>query len=248
LRAADVPARRAETVSVRILCYGDSNTWGFSPRGGFRFPPGVRWPGVLGRCLGPGASILEEGLNGRTLLSFGPPGHPLNGGEHLPVVLEANQPLDGLLLFLGTNDLFAFEDLSVEEMADGLLSLLTRVTVPPAERDARKLPARESAGAERSVGESAGRPLPPDRVVVMPPVSVHEEIGAISPYRRQLELSRQLPDEYRRIAGSRGCLFFDPGRIITASALDGVHLEAEAHISLGESLCDFLRARFEMPL
>jgi lysophospholipase L1-like esterase len=30
-----------------ILCYGDSNTWGYEPATGNRFPEDVRWPGVL---------------------------------------------------------------------------------------------------------------------------------------------------------------------------------------------------------
>jgi len=35
-----------------LLCYGDSNTCGFDPASGGRFPPGVRWPGVLAAELG----------------------------------------------------------------------------------------------------------------------------------------------------------------------------------------------------
>jgi hypothetical protein len=70
-------------------------------------------------------------------------------------------------------------------------------------------------------------------------------LEAIAVYTRQLELSRHLANEYRRVAESRGGLFFDPGRVITTSAVDGVHLEAEAHIRLGESLCEFLRVQFK---
>ena len=35
-----------------ILCYGDSNTWGFDPLTQERFLPRVRWTGVLARQLG----------------------------------------------------------------------------------------------------------------------------------------------------------------------------------------------------
>lgn len=48
----------------RILCFGDSNTWGFTPITGERYPEGVRWTSLLGEYTG--AQIIEEGLNGRT--------------------------------------------------------------------------------------------------------------------------------------------------------------------------------------
>ena len=35
-----------------ILCYGDSNTWGYDASTGGRFPPETRWPKVLQRELG----------------------------------------------------------------------------------------------------------------------------------------------------------------------------------------------------
>jgi len=62
-----------------ILCYGDSNTWGCIPLTGAqpprRYVPAQRWPGVLRRELGDGASIVEEGLNGRTTVWDDPWSH-----------------------------------------------------------------------------------------------------------------------------------------------------------------------------
>ena len=49
----------------RVLCYGDSNTWGYDPGTGKRYAPDVRWTGVLANRLGPDYQVLEEGLNGR---------------------------------------------------------------------------------------------------------------------------------------------------------------------------------------
>jgi lysophospholipase L1-like esterase len=44
---------RAKGASMKtVLCYGDSNTWGFDPETGERFPEDVRWPGVLRAKLG----------------------------------------------------------------------------------------------------------------------------------------------------------------------------------------------------
>ena len=49
-----------------ILCFGDSNTWGYEPLVARRYPADVRWPGVLQNSLGDGFRVIEEGLNGRT--------------------------------------------------------------------------------------------------------------------------------------------------------------------------------------
>ena len=49
-----------------IVAFGDSNTWGYDPATATRFPPDVRWTGVMRRELGAGHSVIEEGLNGRT--------------------------------------------------------------------------------------------------------------------------------------------------------------------------------------
>ena len=52
----------------RILCYGDSNTWGYIPLTEKRYPPEVRWTGRLQRLLGPDYQVLEDGLSGRTTI------------------------------------------------------------------------------------------------------------------------------------------------------------------------------------
>jgi lysophospholipase L1-like esterase len=53
----------------RILCFGDSNTWGWIPGSdGDRFPADVRWPGVMAAELGPDFVVIEEAQNGRTTL------------------------------------------------------------------------------------------------------------------------------------------------------------------------------------
>jgi lysophospholipase L1-like esterase len=49
-----------------VLCYGDSNTWGYDPLTQDRFPRDTRWPGILRHELGEGYLVIEEGLNGRT--------------------------------------------------------------------------------------------------------------------------------------------------------------------------------------
>ena len=101
---------------MNILCYGDSNTWGYSPGGGVRFDADTRWPAVMAGCLGEGFQIFEEGLNGRTIGSFMPYGNPLNGLEYLERILPGFSDLDMIILYLGINDLFQRDDIGAEEI------------------------------------------------------------------------------------------------------------------------------------
>ena len=89
-----------------ILCYGDSNTWGYDPVSQDRYPPTQRWVSVLARELGPEYQVIAEGLNGRTTVWPDPvEGEHKNGKAYLLPCLESHHPLDLVVLMLGTNDL-----------------------------------------------------------------------------------------------------------------------------------------------
>ena len=49
-----------------IVCFGDSNTWGYSPSGLGRYPFEKRWTSILQKELGADYFVIPEGLNGRT--------------------------------------------------------------------------------------------------------------------------------------------------------------------------------------
>ena len=66
----------------RILCFGDSLTWGFDPESRVRFEEDSRWPCVMQEALGDGYKVIEEGQN----------------------CLESHAPLDYVILMLGSND------------------------------------------------------------------------------------------------------------------------------------------------
>ena len=90
-----------------ILCFGDSNTWGFNcldlqddlP---FRFDFQTRWTGILSATLGSQFRIIEEGLNGRTTVFDDPLLEHRSGKEYLAPCLESHSPLDLVILMLGT--------------------------------------------------------------------------------------------------------------------------------------------------
>ena len=108
-----------------ILCYGDSNTWGFVPGSeGERFPWEVRWTGVLQAELGSGYRVIEEGLSGRTTVLENPLEPYRNGREYLLPCLQSHQPLDLVVIFLGTNDLADRYPLPPLDIARGAASLV----------------------------------------------------------------------------------------------------------------------------
>ena len=198
---------------MKILCYGDSNTWGFSPIDGSRFPEDIRWPGVLRRCLGEGYTVIDDGLNGRTLCAFGMEGDPLNGSEHLIILLGTHKPLDLLILYLGINDLFVDSDISVAVMVEELEEVIDDV---------------------REVQAS----LP---VLVLPPLPVNVGREYHAYHHEQIEKSFNLIEAFESVCKQKGCHFLDPSQAISASRHDGVHIEAEEHIKLGLHLCVTVR-------
>ena len=92
----------------RILCFGDSNTWGYIPNTDHqRFDENSRYPKVLQKLLGEDYEIIEEGLNSRTLKSedLRPGKDNKNGSKHLIPCLEAHDPIDLIILMIGINEL-----------------------------------------------------------------------------------------------------------------------------------------------
>lgn len=102
----------------KILCMGDSNTFGYDPRSTLadRYPPSVRWTALLD--AGPRWSIVNDGVNGREI--------PWRDWELAQMLrtLERSGP-DGVLILLGTNDLMC--GLTPEEAARRMEGCLTRL-------------------------------------------------------------------------------------------------------------------------
>jgi lysophospholipase L1-like esterase len=202
----------------RILLYGDSNTWGYDPATGDRFGEEVRWPGILANALGEGYRVVEEGLNGRTTVLDDAIEEHKNGRTYLRPCLESHKPLDLVAIMLGTNDLHARFGLSASDIASGA-GALARLTLRSA------------------AGPGGGAPMV--LLIAPPPVRPLPEDAEL--LAEAEEKSRAFPKRYRRIAEQRGCAFLDAGEYAGPSDLDGVHLDASAHRSLGEAVAECIR-------
>lgn len=94
-----------------IVCFGDSNTWGYVPgSNGERFPHEIRWPVRLANALGEEFEVISEGLNGRTAAFERPDSEGRNGLQYLLPCLQSHAPVDLVVIFLGTNDVNFVDD------------------------------------------------------------------------------------------------------------------------------------------
>lgn len=92
----------------RILCYGDSNTWGYiSGTNHLRYDSNERWTKLLQKKLGDNFEVIEEGLCSRTLCSDDetPGKEGRNGFKYLKPCMETHDKFDTIIIMLGTNEL-----------------------------------------------------------------------------------------------------------------------------------------------
>ena len=109
----------------RILCFGDSNTWGYIAVKGERYDEDTRWTGRLSKMLGDGCTVIEEGLNGRTTVWEDFVENHMSGLEYLWPCMETHKPFDLIVIMLGTNDTKCYFGAQARSIADGAGRLLS---------------------------------------------------------------------------------------------------------------------------
>ncbi|MFO7635575.1 MAG: SGNH/GDSL hydrolase family protein [Caldilinea sp.] len=201
----------------RILCFGDSNTWGYDPATQDRFDRDTRWPGVLRTTLGAGYEVIEEGLNGRTTVWDDPIEGYKCGKDYLIPCLETHRPLDLVIILLGTNDLKKRFSLSAFDIAQGAGALVRVV--------------QQSAAAHAGAA-------PPVLLMAPPPVAKLTDFDQM--FEGAETKSQKLGFYYRQVAEELGCAFLDTATIIVSSDLDGIHFEAPEHARLGRAVASLV--------
>ncbi|HZP19711.1 MAG TPA: SGNH/GDSL hydrolase family protein [Bauldia sp.] len=205
-----------------VLCYGDSNTWGYAtePRPDNRYGPGERWTGVLAHALGRGWRVIEEGLNGRTTVSDDPvEGLWKNGATYLLACLNSHMPLDAVVIMLGTNDLKARFGKSAWEVAQGAGVLVRLVRTA-------------------AVGRNGGAP----EIVLVAPAPFRDRLPLHADmFAGAIPKSKELARHYKAVAELEDVHFFDAGSVMKSSKVDGFHLDPDAHASLGKALASVVK-------
>ena len=211
-----------------VLIFGDSNTWGYDytaymPESGSakRMTPDERWPGLVRRQLGPEYTIIENALNARTSMREDPYFPNRLGIKSLQVALDANAPLDLVVLQMGCNELKHMFNLTAGMIAFGVEQLVLACKVP-----------------------CYGYPAP--QVLVIAPAPTHPDIDKMifgfsfgpDAYQKSTAFSR----EYRAMAERNGCGFVDCAALgFELNTLDGLHYSKADHGKLAPVVADKIK-------
>jgi lysophospholipase L1-like esterase len=215
--------------AIKILCYGDSNTWGQIPgtKPSQRYSVTERWTGLLQTKLGNGYEVIEEGLNGRTTNLDDPdatkPGR--NGLQLLMPILETHRPFDMMILMLGTNDFKIQYNRQAEDIVQGVRALIEEITT-----------------YAKKVNSSR-----PNLILISPPLV--KEVPGREIYKEAEVKSHQLASLYQNLAqevSKEGevCLFINAAQHIQPSLIDGVHLEKESNQRLAEVIHEMIKSKY----
>lgn len=202
----------------QILCFGDSNTWGFIPETKERYPEGIRWTSLLQEKFDERQiQILEEGLCGRTTVFEDQTRPGRKGIASLSRILKQYSSIDAAVLMLGTNDCKSCYHNSAKTIANGIedcLELLTKY-------------------------------VPAQKILLVSPIWLGEEVWKeeYDPEfdRESVAVSKQLREEYAKVAGRRKVPFMAASDYVSASRADQEHLSVIGHRILAEAIFEKLQ-------
>lgn len=208
----------------RVLFYGDSNTYGYDPRGfaGGRYPADQRWTEMVRRELQDSWEVMDDGMNGREI-----PSSQLTM-QALDRTLRRCAPLDLFAVMLGSNDLL-FSGPDPERAAGCMRQMLAHVTAFLI-RHRRAEHCGEESGMEenRMAGEC---PI----LLIAPP---EERSGGEVLRQASLRLAKL----YREMAEEQGWMFLDLTSREISLAFDGLHFSEEGHRQMAGYIEEVLRA------
>lgn len=209
-----------------IVCFGDSNTHGYCAdpndcaEHGERFNEEERWTCLLHKQLGGDYLVLEEGLSGRTTVFPDPLHECMSGLDSIYSCLMSHEPVDLLILMLGTNDTKERLGANAACIGIGMERLVMKAKTVPAWRGGRPnilviAPPHIGEGMYRNpCGEPMGRGCP--------------------------EKSRGLAARYAELAQRQGCAFLDAEGLAEFNPVDCMHLTRKGHAALAVRLAELV--------
>ena len=209
-----------------IVCLGDSNTHGYCADpadcadGGARFNENERWTCLLQKALGEEYLVLEEGLSGRTTVFSDPLHEAMPALDVAYPILMSHEPVDLLVIMLGTND------------------TKERFCVNPA---------CIARGLERLVDKCKTIPCwgghAPNILLIAPPhIGDKMEQSDVMPAMGLgcAAKSRELAKWYAPVAANQGCAFLDAEGVAEFNEVDYMHLTRKGHAQLAEKLAEIV--------
>lgn len=206
---------------MNILCFGDSNTHGYNPKDTTRFEKNIRWTGILQNLLGEKDYVIEEGLSGRTTVFEDPINEGLCGLNYIVPCLMTHEPVDLLIIMLGTNDTKERFGANAYVISLGLTRLIKKVK-------------------NTEITFRNNKP----NILIVAPLPIRPEIESVecgvTMGKGCSEKSYKLIPLYKKVAEELGCHFFDPSPYVICSDYDYMHLSEEAHKILANKLYEVI--------
>lgn len=199
-----------------ILAFGNSLTWGFRAGEWTRHRFEDRWPNALADGLGGKARVIEEGMNGRTTV-FPDPTElaERNGAVALPMLLTTHQPLDLVIIMLGTNDIKYANRCRAFDAAMGMTRLVEIV---------KKFSFLPEYAA-------------PQILLMSPPALCKTQDEWFNDlWGHAIAESKLFARHYAKVAKDTDVHFFDAGSVAKTDPTDGGHLDAENTRAIGTAL------------
>lgn len=196
-----------------ILCFGDSNTWGYNPYTKERYEKEIRWTGRLqDRLADSDVHIIEQGLCGRTTVFEDISRPDRKGVNTLEAIFEKTEDIDSVILMLGTNDCKTYYGNSEREIARGVEECLDLVL----------------------------QHVAPDQVLLVSPIVLGEEVwkAEYDPEfdQNSVQVSKRLKDAYRQVAKERKVHFLAASEYADPSRADQEHMDVAGHSKLAEAI------------
>jgi lysophospholipase L1-like esterase len=200
-----------------ILCYGDSNTWGFVP-GSFgirkRYDRNTRWTGRLQQLLDPAQFyVIEEGLNSRTTnLNYADGRKGFRGTEFLSAILCTHAPLDLVIIMLGINDFKKeFNNRTSQQITEGI---------------------KEHIEIVRSTNYGSNMQESPPILIVSTPIPVDTSCKDVTDmFEGAKERAQHLAHDLKSLVDQydKNVYFVDAAPHVQSSPVDGIHFDEKAH-------------------
>ena len=209
-----------------IVCLGDSNTHGYCADpadcadGGARFNENERWTCLLQKALGEEYLVLEEGLSGRTTVFSDPLHEAMPALDVAYPILMSHEPVDLLIIMLGTNDTKERFCVNPACIARGLERLVDKCKTIPCWGDHKPNILRI---APPHIGDRM------EQSDVMPAMG----LGCAAK-------SRELAKWYAPVAANQGCAFLDAEGVAEFNEVDYMHLTRKGHAQLAAKLAQIV--------
>ncbi len=213
---------------MKILCFGDSNTWGYKPGGG-RYNKKERWTTIMGDILDEDYTIIEEGLCGRSIYgsdfqSDTTVDEKAPANSFLSKYIKDYYPFDMMIIMLGTNDLRPEIELTTKEIAQEISQFAKHV-----------LNYNYEDGAV------------PKIIIVSPPyikpgVSTSPTSHIFGLPEESAQRSRELAKHYKSCADELGVYFLDAAEYVEVSDIDSLHLDGDAHKIFAKEIATFIQS------